>query len=57
MHPTEAAGLFCCPAARYLGAGTGGADFLTASSLVTGLTAANGNRRSGIVQWNNPRRR
>jgi hypothetical protein len=39
----------------YLGAGTGGAGFLTTGGLVTGLTAASrtGNGRSGIVQWNN----
>jgi hypothetical protein len=39
----------------YIGAGTNGANFLSAGSLVTGLTAASrtGNGRSGIVQWNN----
>ena len=39
----------------YIGAGTNGANFLTAGSLVSGLTAASrtGNGRSGIVQWNN----
>jgi len=39
----------------YIGAGTGGANFLTAGTLVSGLTAASrtGNGRSGIVQWNN----
>ena len=39
----------------YIGAGTNGAAFLTAATLVSGLTAASrtGNGRSGIVQWNN----
>jgi hypothetical protein len=39
----------------YIGAGTNGAAFLTAGTLVSGLTAASrtGNGRSGIVQWNN----
>jgi hypothetical protein len=39
----------------YIGAGAGGANFLTAGSLVTGLTAAtrSGNGRSGIVFWDN----
>jgi len=39
----------------YLGAGTGGAGFLTSASQVAGLTAASrgGNGRSGIVYWDN----
>ena len=39
----------------YLGAGTGGAAFLTNAGQVTGLTAASrgGAGRSGIVYWNN----
>jgi Zinc carboxypeptidase len=39
----------------YIGAGAGGANFLTAGGLVTGLTAAtrSGNGRSGIVYWDN----
>jgi hypothetical protein len=39
----------------YLGAGTNGANFLTAGSLVSGLTAASrtGSGRSAIVYWNN----
>jgi Zinc carboxypeptidase len=39
----------------YIGAGTGGASFLTAGGQVTGLTATarSGSGRSGIVTWNN----
>ncbi len=39
----------------YLGVGVNGANFLTAGSLVTGLTAAarTGAGRSAIVNWNN----
>jgi hypothetical protein len=39
----------------YIGAGTGGAGFLTTGGQVTGLTAASrgGSGRSGIVTWNN----
>jgi hypothetical protein len=39
----------------YLGAGTGGANFLVAGEQVTGLTAASrgGSGRSGIVTWTN----
>jgi hypothetical protein len=39
----------------YIGAGTGGASFLTSAAQVTGLTAASrgGAGRSGIVYWNN----
>ena len=39
----------------YIGAGTGGASFLTTGAQVTGLTAASrgGSGRSGIVRWNN----
>jgi hypothetical protein len=39
----------------YIGAGANGANFLSSSALVTGLTAASrtGNGRSGIVGWNN----
>ncbi|HZC98899.1 MAG TPA: M14 family zinc carboxypeptidase [Actinomycetes bacterium] len=39
----------------YLGAGANGANFLTAGSLVSGLTAASrtGSGRSAIVYWNN----
>jgi hypothetical protein len=39
----------------YIGTGTNGAGFLTASGQVSGLTAANrsGNGRSGIVYWDN----
>jgi hypothetical protein len=39
----------------YIGAGTGGAAFLTSGSQVTGLTAESrgGSGRSGIITWNN----
>ena len=39
----------------YIGAGTGGASFLTTGGQVTGLTATarSGSGRSGIVTWNN----
>jgi hypothetical protein len=39
----------------YVGAGTGGASFLTTGGQVTGLTATarSGSGRSGIVTWNN----
>ena len=39
----------------YIGAGAGGASFLTAGGQVTGLTATarSGSGRSGIVAWNN----
>jgi hypothetical protein len=39
----------------YLGAGTGGANFLTAGGQVTGLTidTFGGNGRSGIIRWLN----
>ena len=39
----------------YLGAGVGGANFLTAGAQVTGLTALSrgGNGRSGIIWWDN----
>jgi hypothetical protein len=39
----------------YIGAGTGGASFLTSAAQVAGLTAASrgGNGRSGIVYWDN----
>jgi hypothetical protein len=39
----------------YIGAGTGGASFLTTGGLITGLTATSrgGSGRSGIVTWNN----
>jgi zinc carboxypeptidase len=39
----------------YVGAGTGGAGFLTSAAQVSGLTAASrgGNGRSGIVYWDN----
>jgi hypothetical protein len=39
----------------YLGAGTGGASFLTNAGQVTGLAASNrvGSGRSGIVYWDN----
>jgi hypothetical protein len=39
----------------YVGAGTGGASFLTSAAQVSGLTAASrgGNGRSGIVYWDN----
>jgi hypothetical protein len=39
----------------YIGAGTGGANFLTAGGQVAGLTAEarGGSGRSGIVTWNN----
>jgi hypothetical protein len=39
----------------YLGAGTGGANFLTAGAQVTGLSVGTngGNGRSGIVRWLN----
>ena len=39
----------------YVGAGTGGAAFLTSAGQVAGLTAASrsGNGRSGIVYWDN----
>jgi hypothetical protein len=39
----------------YIGAGTGGAGFLTAGGQITGLTATarSGSGRSGIVAWNN----
>jgi hypothetical protein len=56
-QPTAQARLSAFFAARggYIGAGTNGANFLTAAGQVTGLTAVNrsGNGRSGIVYWNN----
>ena len=55
--PTARARLtaFFAAGGGYIGAGTGGASFLTTGAQVTGLTAASrsGSGRSGIVWWNN----
>jgi hypothetical protein len=56
-QPTARARLtaFFAAGGGYIGAGTGGASFLTTGAQVTGLTAASrsGSGRSGIVWWNN----